>query len=388
MKKLLLALVLMVTGAGVAGGWFYLRAKQSYRGYEGSEQFVEIPPGASSFAIGERLVAGGVVRDLPTYRLTLWLSGQGRRLKAGEYRFDHAMTPLEVIDKIARGDAFVVTLTFPEGLTIAEMAKIFESHGLGPAAAFVEAAKDAALIHDLDPAARNLEGYLFPETYAVPRKTDAPKLVRLMVGRFGHVFTQELRDAAAARKLSVRQAVALASIVEKETAKAEERPLVAAVYVNRLRLRMPLQADPTVIFAIQQTGTYTGNLRHDDLMIDSPYNTYRYPGLPPGPIASPGRASLDAAVHPADSDALYFVSRNDGSHVFAKTLDEHNRNVQQYQVKYFRDLKAAKANGQEGQDRPEGLEGQDGKAGGTAKEKTPGKPGNAGKPAKPRRKGR
>jgi UPF0755 protein len=389
MKKLLLALVLLVTGVGIAGGWFYLRARQSYRGYEGSEQFVEIPPGASSFAIGERLVAGGVVRDLPTYRLTLWLSGQGRRLKAGEYRFDHAMTPLAVIDKIARGDAFVVTLTFPEGLTIAEMAKIFESHGLGPAAAFVEAAQDAALIHDLDPAASNLEGYLFPETYAVPRKTDAPKLVRLMVGRFGHVFTQELRDAAAARKLSVRQAVALASIVEKETAKAEERPLVAAVYVNRLRLRMPLQADPTVIFAIQQIGTYTGNLRHDDLMIDSPYNTYRYPGLPPGPIASPGRASLDAAVHPADSDALYFVSRNDGSHVFAKTLDEHNRNVQQYQVKYFRDLKAAKANGQEEQDRPEGQEGQDGKKpGGAAKEKTSGKPGNAGKPAQPRRKGR
>jgi peptidoglycan lytic transglycosylase G len=386
MKKLLLSLVLIVTGAGVAGGWFYLRAQQPYRGYEGSEQFVEIPPGASSFAIGERLVAGGVVRDLPTYRLALWLSGQGRRLKAGEYRFDHAMTPKEVIGKIARGEAFVVTLTFPEGLTIAEMAKIFESHGLGPAAAFVEAAQDASLVHDLDPAARNLEGYLFPETYAVPRKTDAPKLVRLMVGRFGHVFTQELRDAAAARKLSLRQAVALASIVEKETAKAEERPMVAAVYVNRLRLRMPLQADPTVIFAIQPTGTYTGNLRHDDLMVDSPYNTYRYPGLPPGPIASPGRASLDAAVHPAESDALYFVSRNDGSHVFAKTLDEHNRNVQQYQVKYFRDLKAAKANGQEG---PEGQEGQDGKkAGGTAKEKSAGRSGNAGKAAKPRRKSR
>ena len=356
-----------------------MRARQPYRGYEGSEQFVEIPPGASSRAIGERLVADGVVRDLPTYRLTLWLSGQGRRLKAGEYRFDHAMTPLEVIDKIARGDAFVVTLTFPEGLTIAEMARIFESHGLGPAASFVEAAQDAALIHDLDPAARNLEGYLFPETYAVPRKTDAPRLVRLMVGRFGHVFTQELRDAAAARQLSVRQAVALASIVEKETAKAEERPLVAAVYVNRLRLRMPLQADPTVIFAIQQTGTYTGNLRRDDLMVDSPYNTYRYPGLPPGPIASPGRASLDAAVQPADSDALYFVSRNDGSHVFAKTLDEHNRNVQQYQVKYFRDLKAAKANGQEGQDKQEAQDGQEEKkAGGTGQAGKTGKTGKSG----------
>jgi UPF0755 protein len=204
-----------------------------------------------------------------------------------------------------------------------------------------------------------------------------------MVGRFGHVFTQELRDAAAARQLSVRQAVALASIVEKETAKPEERPLVASVYLNRLRLRMPLQADPTVIFAIQQTGTYTGNLRHDDLMIESPYNTYRFPGLPPGPIASPGRASLDAAVHPAESDALYFVSRNDGSHVFAKTLDEHNRNVQQYQVKYFRDLKAAKVNGQDKQEGQEGPEGK--KAKGASK---PGLASKAGTGGKPGRKGR
>jgi UPF0755 protein len=382
MKKLLLVSALIVVTAGAAAGVFYLRAQEPYRGYAGSEQFVEIPPGASSFAIGERLVSGGVVRDMQTYRLTLWLSRQARRLKAGEYRFDHAMTPLEVIDKIARGDAFVVTLTFPEGLTIAEMAKIFESHGLGPAAAFVESAKDSPLIRDLDPAATNLEGYLFPETYAVPRKTDAPKLVRLMVGRFEHVFTPEFRDAAAARQLSVRQAVTLASIVEKETAKAEERPLVAAVYLHRLRLGMPLQADPTVIYAIQQTGTYTGNLRHDDLMVDSPYNTYRYPGLPPGPIASPGRASLDAAVHPGETDALYFVSRNDGSHVFANTLAEHNQNVQQYQVKYFRDLKAAKAGGQEGQDRQEG---QGGRKPGTGRE---GRAGKAGKAGKAGRKGR
>jgi UPF0755 protein len=324
---------------------FYLRAQQPYRGYTGTEQFVEIPSGASSRTIGERLVSGGVIRDLQTYRLTLWLSGQGRHLKAGEYRFDRALTPLEVIDKIARGEAFVLSLTFPEGLTMAEMAKIFESHGLGPASAFLGAATDTSLIRDLDPAAKDLEGYLFPETYAVPRKTDAPKLVRLMVERFEHVFTPELREAASAHQLSVRQAVTLASIVEKETAKAEERPLVAAVYVTRLRIGMPLQCDPTVIYALQRAGSYTGNLRHDDLAFDSPYNTYRYAGLPPGPIASPGRASLEAAVHPADADSLYFVSRNDGSHVFAKTLDEHNRNVQKYQVQYFRDQKAGKAGG-------------------------------------------
>src|SRR6266545_7254185 len=194
MKKLLLFVVLIVIGAGAAGGWFYVRAQGPYQGYAGPEQFVEIPPGARSAAIGERLVANGVIRDLATYRLTVWFSGQGRRLKAGEYRFDRAMTPLEVIDKIARGDAFVVTMTFPEGLTIAEMAKIFESHGLGPASAFITAAGDPRPIRDLDPAGKDLEGYLFPETYPVPRHTDAKQLVRVMTGRFEHVFTPELRN--------------------------------------------------------------------------------------------------------------------------------------------------------------------------------------------------
>src|SRR6266571_209885 len=153
MKKLLLLLLIVLVGAGVTAAVFYARVRAPYRRYGGSEQFVEIPLGAGSRVIGDRLVASGVVRDVNTYRLALWLSGQGPRLKAGEYRFDTAMTPLEVIDKIARGDVYVISLTFPEGLTIAEMAKIFESHGLGSAASFVEAAKDAAPIRDLDPAA-------------------------------------------------------------------------------------------------------------------------------------------------------------------------------------------------------------------------------------------
>jgi peptidoglycan lytic transglycosylase G len=141
--------------------------------------------------------------------------------------------------------------------------------------------------------------------------------------------------------MTVRQLVTLASIVEKETGQAGERPEVAAVYSNRLKIGMALQCDPTVIYALERVGKYNGNLRRDDLLFDSPYNTYRYPGLPPGPIAAPGKASLDAAAHPADVDFLYFVSRNDGSHAFARTLDEHNRNVQQYQIQYFRERRAA-----------------------------------------------
>jgi UPF0755 protein len=252
------------------------------------------------------------------------------------------MTPIEVIDKLARGDVHVISVTFPEGLTIAEMSRIFEERGLGSAAAFVNAARDPAPIAALDAAAKDLEGYLFPETYRLPRSVDARALIQSMTDRFTRVFTPDMRQAAQARGLTVRQAVTLASIVEKEAARPDERPLVAAVYSNRLRIGMALQGDPSVIYALQRAGRYTGNLRREDLTFNSPYNTYRYPGLPPGPIASPGRASLEAAVHPADVDYLYFVSRNDGSHEFARSLEEHNRNVQKWQVQYFRDQRAQK----------------------------------------------
>lgn len=343
MKKLALFILLFVIAAGAAGTWIYLRIGDPYRGYQGAEQFVEIPAGAGSRTIGSRLVQAGIVRDALSFRVGLYISDKGRRLQAGEYRFDRAMTPMEVIDKLARGDVYVVNITFPEGLTMAEMGKIFETHGLGPAPAFVAAARDPSPIETLDPAARDLEGYLFPETYRLPRRTDAPRLVKLMTDRFEQVFTPELRKAAEARGLTVRQAVTLASIVEKEASRAEERPVVAAVYANRLRIGMALQCDPTVIYALDRAGKYTGNLHREDLAFDSPYNTYRYPGLPPGPIASPGRASLEAAVHPAQVDFLYFVSRNDGSHEFARTLEEHNRNVQKWQVQYFRDRRAGRA---------------------------------------------
>jgi UPF0755 protein len=331
MKRFALLLLVFVVAAGASAAWLYFRVHEPYRGYSANDQFVDIPMGAGSRTIGDRLVNAGVIRDRLTYRAALWSTGQSRRLKAGEYRFDRPMAPLDVIDKIARGDVYVVTVTIPEGLTIADMAKIYESHGLGPAADFIEAAADSSPIRHEDPAAANLEGYLFPETYALSRHVGAPGFVRLMTARFDHVFTPELREAADAQGLSIHDAVTLASIVEKETARAEERPLVAAVYANRLRIGMPLQCDPTVIYALQIAGKYTGNLTREDLSIDSPYNTYRYAGLPPGPIASPGKKSLEAAVHPADVDFLYFVSRNDGSHEFSRTLQEHNRKVHRYQ---------------------------------------------------------
>ncbi len=337
MKTVAVIIVALLVATGSGAYVLLSRTGAPFKGFDAPEVFVEIPSGASTAAIGEALVKAGVVRDTLTFRVALWQSGDARRLKAGEYRFDAALPARDVLARIASGDVAQVAITFPEGLTVADMAKIAETHGIGTGGEFAAASRDVSQIAYLDPDARDLEGYLFPDTYLLPRRADAAMLVRAMAERFRKVVTEDMRARAAARGLTVRQFVTLASIVEKETGRADERPEVAAVYANRLRLGMPLQCDPTVIYALQRLGKYDGNLRRDDLQFDSPYNTYRYPGLPPGPIAAPGKAALDAVLNPADAEYLYFVSRNDGSHAFASTLDQHNRNVQQFQVRYFRE---------------------------------------------------
>lgn len=331
MKRILIVIVILVLAAAAGAGWLYLSVGRPYKAYEAAEQFVEIPPGSGSSAMGKRLAEAGVVRSPLTFRLAVWLQGSGRRLQAGDYRFERAMSAREVVDKIARGDVYARSITFREGLTVREMAAVYESAGFGAAADFIAASRNAEPIHSLDPAARDLEGYLFPDTYIVPRRTTAEQLVERMVARFQKVMTPELQAQATQRGLTVRQLVTLASLVEKETGKPEERTIVSGVYTNRLKIGMGLQCDPTVIYALMLAGRYDGNIRRDDLKIDSPYNTYRYAGLPPGPIAAPGEASLHAAANPADVPYLYFVSRNDGSHVFSTTLDEHNRNVNEFQ---------------------------------------------------------
>jgi UPF0755 protein len=335
--KVGLVVVVVALVAVVAGGlWLRARVTEPYGAFPEEGVFVEIPQGESTAGIGRRLVEKGVLRDEWTFRLAWRWYGRGRTLKAGEYHFTESLPPGAVLDRIARGDVFLVALTFPEGLTVEEMADLFARSGLGPADAFVAAARDPARIADLDPAADTLEGYLFPDTYHLPRSITAAGLVDRMARRFVEVYDEAWGKEAAARGLSVRQLVTLASLVEKETARAEERPVVSAVYHNRLRIGMPMQCDPTVIYALKRAGRWDGNITRADLQFDSPYNTYRYPGLPPGPIAAPGRAALEAAARPADSPALYFVSRNDGSHVFSNTLDEHNRAVREWQIEYFR----------------------------------------------------
>jgi UPF0755 protein len=334
MKRALLILVsLAVLFTGAFAVWLLVGAEKPYKGYNGAEQFVEVPAGAGPASIGRRLAQSGVIRDQLSFRIALARSGQARRLQAGEYRFDRPMTTREVIDKIARGEVFLRPVTFREGLTIRQMAEIYERDGGGSKADFLRAAQNASLIHDIDPVAPDLEGYLFPDTYTLPRRATSDQLVQRMVTAFRDVMTPDLVQRAAARGMSVRELMTLASLVEKETAKPGERPIVAAVYRNRLKIGMGMQCDPTVIYALERAGKYDGNLTRENLQFDSPYNTYRYAGLPPGPIAAPGRASIEAAASPADVPYLYFVSRNDGSHVFSATLDEHNRNVYEYQKK-------------------------------------------------------
>jgi len=342
MRTLFRLIILAIVVAAI--GAVALRSlDQPYQGYTEPEIFVTIPQGLGVSAIGHRLVESQVIKSDWAFRLAVWRRGAARTLKAGEYRFTGQMRASDVVDRLVAGSVFLRPVTFPEGLTIAEMAAIFESAGLGTKAMFTAAAQRGSLVRDVDTGAPDLEGYLFPETYNLPREASAELLIEQMSKRFLTSYDSKLRDAAKARNLTTRQVVTIASLIEKETSRPEERPLVSAVYQNRMRIGMGMQCDPTVIFALQKAGRWTGNLTRENLQFDSPYNTYRYSGLPPGPIAAPGRASLAAAVAPADVPYLYFVSRNDGSHVFASTLDEHNRNVHQHQIQYFRDQRRAAA---------------------------------------------
>ena len=326
MRRLLL---LVVLGAVACGGWFYL-TRWPVRSASDPPQRLLIAPGTGVRQIGRQLHALGLGRHPEVFRVLVLERGAASKLKAGEYELAGRMSLADIVDKMARGDVVRRFVTFPEGRNIDEMAGIVAAQGL-PSAPFLAVARDPAPIADLDPAAKDLEGYLFPDTYEVPPRADAPaQVARQAVDRFRRMIAPET-DAVRASGYTLREVVTLASLVELETAVPAERPRVAAVFLNRLRRRMPLQTDPTVIYAMRQAGTWDGNIRRRDLAIDSPYNTYRYPGLPPGPIASPGIEAIRAVLRPAPSDELYFVSRNDGSHHFSRTLAEHSRAVDHYQ---------------------------------------------------------
>ncbi len=295
---------------------------------------VIIAPGTSTRAVAEALASAGVIPRPWSFAVLARLRGDGARLKAGRYRFEGPYSLLDVEKKLAEGDVERREITIPEGLSMFEISLIVEKGGLKPDQ-FLAAARDPVGIADLDPAAKTLEGYLFPETYDILDGATEAALATEMVKRAKTVFA-DIGLAAPGRsiggvKFTLREIVTLASIVELESAVPEERRRIAGVFLSRLRKGMKLQTDPTVIYALKLDGRYDGNIRKADLSNASPYNTYRFDGLPPGPIGSPGLAALKAVLEPETTDALYFVSRNDGTHVFSKTLKDHERAVDEYQ---------------------------------------------------------
>jgi UPF0755 protein len=305
-----------------AGGWLAWATFMPV--IPSTQTFVLLRPGFGTRRIARDLKAAGVIRSESAFVFWHYFHHE-RSLKAGEYLFEKTADVREVHSRLMRGDIYVHTVTIPEGFNMFDIAQAIQDAGLGRSEDFLKVAQtDTALVADLAPDAKSLEGFLFPSTYEFTRTQSMHDMAAAMVKQFRQVAQQ------IGLNTDLQQSVTMASIIEKETAAPEERPMVASVYYNRLGKNIALQADPCVIYGELLDGTYTGALHHQDLQVDSPYNTYRHPGLPPGPIASPGKSSLEAALHPASSDYFYFVSNGNGHHRFAHSLEEHNRNVAKY----------------------------------------------------------
>jgi len=317
---LLVLLLIAAVAAGVAGWAIFTPFGPS------AETFVDIPSGSSTTHIARQLQASGIIRNQLAFDLWRWV--RRGTLKAGEYRFDHPLPLTEVYERIARGEVYTVAVTVPEGATVFEVANRLEQAGISSRENFLkEQPQLAELVADLDPQAKTLEGYLFPDTYKFPRRANALQIASAMVRRFRTMATE------IGLKENVHNVVTLASLVERETALERERPLVASVFENRLAKRMPLMTDPSVIYGLEVRDQWRGAIYKSDLNRDTPYNTYLHAGLPPGPIANPGLPSLKAAMNPPETNYLYFVAAGanpQGKSLFSTTLEEHTKNVSGY----------------------------------------------------------
>lgn len=292
------------------------------------QKFIEIPEGSNLRAVARLLTDEGLIRN-PTYFIIVGkFIGVERVVKPGEYALHTHMRPLQILDYLKKGIIHQYEIVIPEGYSIKQIAQLLEQKQLADSESFISLTQDPVFIRSVEIEANSLEGYLFPSTYTVAKRTPPEEIIRMMVRAFHQVYTPEMQERAKELNLTRHQVVTLASLIEKETSVDEERALVSAVFHNRLRRHIPLQSDPTVIYAIPE---FDGNLKRVHLRNRSPYNTYRWPGLPPGPIASPGKDSLEAALYPAPVDYLYFVSRNNGTHHFSKSIQDHNRAVDRYQ---------------------------------------------------------
>ena len=293
------------------------------------EVVVEIPKGATARKVAAILKENGVLEDAFLFEAEARITGDAKKLRSGEYRLKKNLSVRETLSTLVEGKTILYRVTIPEGLTIKEVGALLEEKGIALKEKFIEAASDPDIISQRNIPATSLEGYLFPETYNFPKNTTEPEIVEAMVmAFFSAVQKAGINPEGDPAKLL--RLVTLASLIEKETSVDSEREVVSSVYTNRLRIGMLLQCDPTVIYALP---AFDGNIRRKDLSYDSPYNTYRYPGLPPGPIANPGVASLKAAENPAKTPYFYFVATGGKDHVFSRTLAEHNRAVRKYQLR-------------------------------------------------------
>ena len=334
MKYFFALLLIIVLLAGSAAAWIWYGITKPYQDFAAEGVFVEVPRGASQRYVAYLLQKNGVVRSAMALRIYARRHPK-RTLQAGEYFFDHAMTGRDVFWKLANGQVYQQPFTVREGETMFDIARDLEAGKFMRAGDFLYAAGDPALIRDFAPGAQTLEGFLFPATYELPRHPAASELTAEMVHKFKEEWKHIASPAAGAPTdqgghKSVNRIVTLASLVERETPKPEERPLVAGAFENRLRKGMRLQCDPTVIYGLERLGKYSGTLTGKDLQFDSAYNTYEHGGLPPGPIGNPVEASLRAALQPVQTDYLYFVANTQGGHFFSATLAEHNKNVVKY----------------------------------------------------------
>jgi len=301
-----------------------------YKNYPANEKIILIPRGTSSVEVARRLQAEGIVMHRALFLAYLKTFKRSSHLQAGEYQFQGALTVRQIADKIIRGLVYYHEVTIPEGLSLFEICDLLEQKGFAKRDEFWSAARRVDRVAGLAQPPENLEGFLFPDTYRLTRGATAVEIIAIMLDRFEQLYENRLKADIQRQSMSLREVMTLASLIEKETGGDGERPLVSAVFHNRLKKGMPLQCDPTVIYAAKLQGAFKKEIYRSDLARDSAYNTYKHAGLPPGPIANPGLQSIEAALKPASVDYLYFVSDNNGRHVFSKTLEEHNRAVAAY----------------------------------------------------------
>jgi UPF0755 protein len=325
-------LLFLAAGGAAAYGWYLLNAP--YKGYNQPRIAITINEGSSVNSICRLLSEKGVIWNPWLLKGIFLFNKTQKQSKAGDYVFDRALTPFQVYEKLLKGEMYYNFFTVPEGSTVFDIDglwRIKASQKDGDFKTAIQSPEVLSSLHSVDPALSSAEGFLFPNTYFLGKKDGAEKLAELMLREFKKQFGEAESKRAKELGMSILQVVTLASMIEKETALDNERPLISAVFHNRLHRSMLLQCDPTVIYAMKIAGEYNGNIRKSDLERDSPYNTYVYPGLPPGPICNPGKSAIHAALYPEQTNLLYFVSKNDGSHYFSATLEEHKRAVQQYQ---------------------------------------------------------